>query len=246
MARRVFVAGATGAVGIPLCRLLIADGWQVVGSTRAASKEASLRALGVEPVVVDVFDAERLQAAVREARPDVVVHQLTDLPAALDPARLAEGLVRNARLRDIGTRNLVAAAAAAGVGRFVAQSIAFAYAPGPTPFTEDSPLHLGVPGAAAAASVRGVASLEAQVLAGPFEGVVLRYGRFYGPGTGFDAPNGPDPVHVDAAADAARRALTRGSRGIYNVAEAGGTVSSARAERDLGWRAEFRSGPEAR
>ena len=92
-----------------------------------------LRALGVEPAIVDVFDEALLFEAVRKAEPDVVVHQLTDLPPALDPARMADALVRNARIRDVGTRNLVAAAVAAGAKRMVAQSLAFVYAPPPSP-----------------------------------------------------------------------------------------------------------------
>ena len=228
---RVFVAGATGAVGRPLCRLLVADGWRVIGTTRSAAKPPGLQALGVEPVVVDVFDAAALHRAVADARPEIVVHQLTDLPPGLDPARMAEARARNARLREEGTRNLIAAAVAAGARRMVAQSIAFAYAPGPQPYSEDSQLD---------SAQRGVISLESQVLAAPLEGVVLRYGRFYGPGTGFEARRTDGaPLHVDAAADAARRALTRG-RGIYNVAEDDGVLSIRKAVAELGWDPAFR------
>jgi nucleoside-diphosphate-sugar epimerase len=236
---RVFVAGASGAVGRPLCRLLVQDEWQVWGTTRADEKSAALRALGITPVVVDVYDEERLRSVVAAARPAIVIHQLTDLPPALDPARMPEAVARNARLREVGTRNLVAAAAACGVNRMIAQSIAFAYAPGPKPWPEDAPLNLDDP--ASGRTARAVASLERQVLGGPFTGVVLRYGRLYGPGTGFDrpSPNGA-PVHVDAAADAARRALVRGA-GIYNIAEEDGIVSSRRAMADLGWDPRFRS-----
>lgn len=227
---RVFIAGASGAVGRPLCRLLVADGFQVVGTTRSAAKAPALRALGVEPVVVDVFDAARLKRAVADARPDIVVHQLTDLPPGLDPSRMAEARARNARLRDEGTRNLVAAAVAAGTRRMVAQSIAFAYATGPQPYREDSPLD---------PAQRGVISLESQVLGAPLDGVVLRYGRFYGPGTGFDSRNEGAPLHVDAAADAARRALTRG-QGVYNIAEDDGVLSIRKAQAELGWEPAFR------
>src|SRR6185295_902153 len=99
-----------------------------------------LQALGVEPLIVDVFDADKLRAALLAARPDVVIHQLTDLPPALDPTQMEAGRARNARIREEGTRNLVAAAIPAGAKRMIAQSIAFAYAPGPTPYREDSPL----------------------------------------------------------------------------------------------------------
>ena len=197
-----------------------------------------LRHIGVDPIIVDVFDQSSLRDALAKAEPSIVVHQLTDLPPALDPARLTEALVRNARLRVIGTRNLILASAAAGVRRMVAQSIAFAYAPGPTPYHEDAPLNLDDP--AFGATVRAVANLEQQVLAAPFPGIILRYGKFYGPGTGFDeAPSG-GPLHVDEAADAARLALTRGETGIYNIVQDDGTVSSKKAARELGWAPGFR------
>jgi nucleoside-diphosphate-sugar epimerase len=215
-----------------MCQLLLADGWRVVGTTRFPEKAGDLAAIGVSPVVVDVFDRDALIRAVVEARPDVVVHQLTDLPKAFDLQRLAAARPNNARLREVGTEHLVAATVAAGAKRVVAQSIAFAYAPGPRPFLEDAPLD---------SSWSSVARLEELVLSGPFEGIVLRYGRLYGPRTWYAEPRGEAPVHVEAAADAARRAVTHGAPGIYNVAEEDGTVSSARAERELGWRADFRA-----
>lgn len=235
---RIFLAGASGAVGRRLCHLLIADGWTVIGTTRSPEKAAQLGDIGVEAVVVDVFDEAALRDIMWRARPTYVVHQLTDLPPALDPEQMPAALVRNARLREIGTRNLLAAAALAGAKRLVAQSIAFAYEPGPMPFREEMPLDVDSPGFAA--TVRAVASLETQVLNAPVEGVVLRYGMFYGTGTGFDQPAAGGAVHVDAAADAARRALTRGEPGIYNVAEEDGTVCSDKARRVLGWEPTFR------
>lgn len=229
--KSIFVAGASGVIGRRLCRLLLEDGWQVTGTTRSSDKAATLRAIGVAPVIVDVFDETALHQAVMEAHPAIVIHQLTDLPPALDPARMAEARVRNARIRDIGTRNLLAAAIAAGAKRMIAQSIAFAYAPSPLPSHEDSPLSV---------DAVAVASLEQQVLQAPLAGIILRYGKFYGPGTGFDDPPSGGPVHVDAAADVARRAVTRGTNGIYNIAEEDGTVSSRRAAIELGWRPDFR------
>jgi len=197
-----------------------------------------LRDLGVEPAIVDVFNQALLLEIVRKAEPEVVVHQLTDLPPALDPAKMAEALVRNARLREIGTRNLVAAAVAAGVKRMVAQSLAFVYAPGPMPYREDAPLNLDDP--VFGENARAVASLEQQVLAAPLTGIVLRYGKLYGPGTGFDLPASDGPLHVDDAADAARRALTRGETGVYNIAEDDGAVSINKAADALGWVPGFR------
>ncbi|MGA7781325.1 MAG: NAD(P)-dependent oxidoreductase [Paraburkholderia sp.] len=239
MSECLFLAGATGAIGRRLAPLLIAAGWRVVGTTRSPDKASALHKWGVEPVVLDVFDAAALHAALAAARPTVVVHQLTDLPPGLDPSRMAEASGRNARIRDEGTRNLVAAALAAGVRRMIAQSIAFAYAEGPLPHTEDDPLDLGAQGARAI-SVGGVVSLERQVMAAPMEGVVLRYGRLYGPGTGSDAPTGPGALHVDAAARAAELAIAHGTPGIYNIAEDDGTLSSEKAKRVLGWEAAWR------
>jgi nucleoside-diphosphate-sugar epimerase len=240
---RVFVAGASGAVGLPMCRLLVDAGWTVVGATRSPHKAAALRAMGVTPVVVDVFDAAALTACVVAAQPRVVVHQLTDLPDGLDPAQMPAALARNARIREEGTRNLVQAALAAGADRLVAQSIAFVYAPGPQPWTEDSALIDPDGGHPFAATARAVASLERQVLEAALTGIVLRYGRFYGPGTGFDAPAPSAPLHVEAAADAACRAMAAGRRGVYNIAEADGAVSSAKAVRELGWSPAFRARP---
>lgn len=229
----VFIAGASGAVGRVLCRLLLADGWRVVGATRSREKAAALARLGVEPAVLDVFDRDALVRAVGEARPQAVVHQLTDLPREHSAPNMAAARPRNARIREQGTANLVAAAQAAGARRLVAQSIAFAYAPGPRPYAEDAPLDL--------AAYASVATLEALVLGSGLEGVVLRYGRFYGPRTWYAAPAGEAPVHVEAAADAARRALTRGAPGIYNVAEEDGAVASAKARAELGWSPAFRA-----
>ena len=238
--RRILVAGATGAIGRRLCLLLVGDQWHVVGTTRSRDKAQALSAIGVEPAVVDVFDERTLHEVVRDAQPAVVIHQLTDLPPGLDPAQLPAARARNARIREIGTRNLLAAAVAAGVRRMLAQSIAFAYAPGPMPYREDAPLNVDAPDHVGL-TARAVASLERQVLSAPLAGVVLRYGRLYGPGTGFDNPPRGGPVHVDAAADAARRAITDGS-GVYNIAEEDGSISSRRAVEELGWRADFRIG----
>ena len=198
-------------------------------------------AAGAEPVTVDVFDAAALARTVKAARPDVVIHQLTDLPQAFDPAALAAGSARNARLREEGTANLVAAAVAAGVRRVVAQSIAFVYAPGPVPHGEDDPLDAAP---AQAVTVAGVQALERLVTGTPgIDGLVLRYGRFYGPGTWRSEPGEPPTVHVDAAAHAAFLAVGRGAPGIYNIADADGAVSCARAERELGFAPGFRLDP---
>jgi nucleoside-diphosphate-sugar epimerase len=238
--KTIFVAGASGAIGKRLCPILVKDGWSVVGTTRRVEKTSMLENMGVDPVIVDVFDEKNLTDAIQKAQPEVVIHQLTDLPFGLDPDKMEEALVRNAHLREVGTRNLVAAATQANVKRMIAQSIAFVYEPGPTPYEEESPL-LNFEDPAYGMTSEAVASLEEQVLVAPFEGIVLRYGLIYGPGTGFDeaAPDFP-PVHVDAAAKAAALAVDHGTSGIYNVAEDTGIVNSKKAADLLKWDAGFR------
>ena len=232
MEGHIFIAGATGVIGKPLCELLVADGWTVTGSTRSASKADDLKALGVTPAIVDVFDLEALSQAVATAAPEIVIHQLTDLPDENDPEQMKLARGRNNRIRDEGTRNLISAAVSAGATRVIAQSIAFAYAPGPKPYDEQSRLD---------PTAVGVISLEKQVLTnGAFIGVVQRYGRLYGPGTWAATPPKDGPLHIDDAADAARRAVTQGGAGIYNVAEEDGFVSSKRARDELGWKQGFR------
>ena len=143
---RVFVAGASGAVGRPLVPMLVAAGHEVTGSTRSQHRAETIRAAGAEAAVVDALDAGALRRAVSDAAPEVVVHELTALPDRFDP-RDPEIYAPTNRLRKDGTRNLIAAARAAGARRLVCQSIAFAYAPGPVPEVkdEDAPLNLGAP-----------------------------------------------------------------------------------------------------
>jgi nucleoside-diphosphate-sugar epimerase len=173
---RVFLAGATGVLGIRLVPLLVADGHAVAGMTRSEQKSETLRELGAQPVVCDVYDLEALITAVRAFAPEMVLHELTDLPD--DAAALAERRDDNARMRREGTRNLLDAATAAGARRLLAQSIAWQ----PT-------------GDGAAAKDE----LERAVLG--FGGVLLRYGQLYGPGTYYERELPPHPrVHVDEAA----------------------------------------------
>jgi nucleoside-diphosphate-sugar epimerase len=236
---KIFLAGAAGAIGKRLVPLLLNAGHNVVGTTRSTTKADALRTGGVEPVIVDVFDASALSRIVAAARPDIVVHQLTDLPHGLDPAEMADGTRRNARMRREGTRNLVAAALAAGVHRLVAQSIAWMYAPGPQPHGEDDPLDVHAAGTRAI-TADGVATLERLTVASPpIDGVVLRYGHLYGPGTGTDAGEIPS-LHVDAAAAAALLAIEKARRGIYNIAEPNGYLSTDKAQRELGFEPSFR------
>jgi nucleoside-diphosphate-sugar epimerase len=237
----IFLAGATGVIGRRLVPLLRDAGHNVTGMSRSEEKASALQVLGATGVVVDVYDARALLKAMSSAYPDVVIHQLTDLPPSLDAGRPAN-FEANARLRIEGTKNLMAAAAVCGVRRAISQSIAFVYADGPGARVETNPLDRSP---ARALTIGAVESLEQQTLGVPgIEGVVLRYGRLYGPGTWYAQPAGPGSLHVDAAAQAALLAVTRG-QGIYNIAEddpAGtvGSISSEKAKRELGFDEGFR------
>jgi nucleoside-diphosphate-sugar epimerase len=191
---RVFLAGASGVIGMRLIPLLVRDGHEVAGMTRSPGKTAALRELGAEPVVCDVFDAGALARAVTAFGPELVMHQLTDLPDQAE--RIPEFAARNNRIRTEGTRNLLAAAAQAGATRFLAQSIAW------TP-----------PGGGEA-----VAEHERLVLAAG--GVVIRYGIFYGPGTYSGSGSVPPPPRIQVD-EAARRtvALLTAASGVVVITE---------------------------
>jgi uncharacterized protein YbjT (DUF2867 family) len=178
---RIFVAGATGLIGVRLVPLLVEAGHEVAGMTRSPDKAGSLRELGAEPVICDVFDAGALAEAVEAFGPDSVIHQLTDLPDHV--ADMASFGARNDRIRSEGTRNLLAAAVAAGAEQFIAQSIAWDQ-------SDDARR------AVTAGHERTV--LEAG-------GVVIRYGQLWGPGTYYEtAPPARARIHLD---DAARMTL---------------------------------------
>lgn len=192
---RIFIAGGSGVIGRALVPMLVAGGHTVVALTRGADRAASLQALGAEPVLGDVFDQAVLTQQVREARPDVVIHQLTAFGAKThDPA--ADPLAETIRIRSEGTRNLVSAVQAAGVTRLITQSISFICSPNPAGLDaqglsdEATPLYLEG-GPAIAPLAHAVAEMERLTLQTPgIDGVVLRYGWFYGPGTNYDAANG--------------------------------------------------------
>lgn len=231
---RVLVAGASGVIGLRLVRLLAAHGDQVIGTTRSPLRAAPIRAAGATPIVMDVF-APNIDEAFRAARPEVVVHLVTDLPDRADPDRQAEMTTRNARIRMEGTRRLVDATMRTGARRLVAQSVAWVYAPRPEPHREDDPLDTGAEGSRQM-TVTGVATLERLVMSVPrVDGLVLRFGQLYGPGTWSPEPSGNVPLHVDAAARATAIAVSRGVPGIYNIVEDGAAASNARARSELGW-----------
>ncbi len=221
---KIFLAGASGAVGRPLVGMLAANGHEVVGTTRDPRKADALRALGATPAIVDVLDREVLISAVRDARPDAVIHQLTDL-SQFD-------LAATNRVRIEGTRNLVDAARAVGVRRMVTQSFGPAYAPGDDLATEQTPLFLDAP-EPFRTTVAALVTMEQTVAELP-ESVVLRYGLFYGPGTSFavggfhaeQVRQGQMPanenvnsfIHIEDAARAAMLALDWPA-GTYNIVD---------------------------
>jgi nucleoside-diphosphate-sugar epimerase len=232
---RIFLAGAAGVVGRRLTPLLVLMRHEVTGTTRVADRAGAIEAVCARPVVVDAFDAAALKAAVVAARPDVIIHQLTDLPSAPGTPGYEDGQKRNVRLRREGTRNLIDAAQAAGVSRVIAQSIAFAYAPGKTPRHESDPLDVEAAGIRRE-TVAGVVALEQAVLGAPgIAGIVLRFGYFYGPGTWNEQAMRPPSIHIDAAAHATLLALDRATPGIYNIAEDDGAVSIVKARAQLGF-----------
>lgn len=232
---KVFLAGATGAIGRPLVRRLLEAGHDVVGTTRSPERATALRAAGAEAVVLDALDAPALREAVLSARPDAIVNQLTDLSAPMNPRRYAQWLAGTNRLRTEATATLLDAGRHAGAARAVVQSISFATAPqGPPVLDEDAPLNDAAP------EMTGpVAAMERQVAqAEGIDGLVLRYGYFYGPGTSL-GPGGQQAemvrrrrlpvvgsgagtwsfVHVDDAAAATVLALDGGGTGVLNVVD---------------------------
>lgn len=238
--KKVFVAGASGVIGRALCTMLIEEGWSVYGTTRSENKVDMLKEIGVEPIVVDVYDEKKLEEVLTFIKPKIVMHQLTDLPAGLDPDKMEEALVSNAKLREIGTKNLVNASIKAGVEKMIAQSIAFVYEPGELPHTEESHL-LNFEDPIYGTTSKAVASLEGQVLNAPFVGVVLRNGLLYGEGTGFDQPVDFVPaVHVEAAAHAAFLAIKCTTNAIYNIADNDERLSTQKAKNELKWNPDFR------
>jgi nucleoside-diphosphate-sugar epimerase len=236
---RVFVAGATGAIGQQLVPRLVAAGHEVHGMTRSEAKQGMLHELGAVPVVADALDRDQVAEAVGRARPEVIVHQLTAL-GEIDMRHFDRAFALTNRLRTEGTDHLLSAGRAVGVRRFVAQSncaLPYARTGGPVK-TEDDPLDLS-PVREMRQSMAAIRHLEEAVLGADWtEGIVLRYGGFYGPGTSM-APGELMPelirkrkfpvvgsgrgvwsfIHVTDAAEATVAAIERGRRGVYNVVD---------------------------
>ena len=195
---RVFVAGATGALGRQLVPQLVASGHEVVGMTRDEAKSEIVRRMGARPAVADALDAEAVGGAISEANPEVIVHQLTALAGPFDPRHLDRVFAVTNRLRTEGTDNLLSAGRAVGARRFVAQSFAgwpFARVGGPVK-TEEDPLDPDPPNAVRS-TLAAIRYLEETVAGATWtEGIVLRYGGFYGPGTGFAIDPPGDQVEM--------------------------------------------------
>ena len=239
---KVFVAGATGVLGRQLVPQLVTKGHEVVGMTRSALKQDLVRSLGARPVVADALDPDAVAQAVASAEPEVIVHQLTALSGEFDMRHIDRFFETTNRLRTEGTDHLLAAGRAVGTRRFVAQSFAgwpAARTGGPVK-GEDAPFDPDPP-----EKLRGMLDAirhleEAVTQVDWLEGVVLRYGGFYGPGTTLSAdPSAPHTaavrkrqfpvvgdgggvwsfIHIDDAAAATAVAVERGKRGIYNVVD---------------------------
>ena len=237
---KILVAGATGALGRQLVPRLVAAGHTVTGMTRTPSKQEALRAMGATPLVADALDAEQVAQAIAEARPEVIVHQLTALPGALDVRHWDRDFALTNRLRTEGTDHLLSAARAVGVRKFVAQSYAGwpSARTGGLVKTEDDPLDPAPP-RGMKQSFEAIVHLERAVVGADWtEGVVLRYGGFYGPGTNMgrggemvdmvrkrrfpligQAGGVWSFVHIEDAAEATVIAVERATRGIYNIVD---------------------------
>ena len=237
---KVLVTGATGAIGTQLVPQLIEAGHTVVGTTTSEARTARLREAGAEPLVLDVLDAAAVRQAVTRVRPEVIIHEATALAGNLDLRKLDQSFALTNRLRTEGTGNLLAAATAAGVRRVIAQSFAgvvYARTGGPVK-TEEDPLDPApVPGSEK--MLAAIRQLEDAVTSAPgVEGIVLRYGGFYGPGTSL-GPGGEQVemvrkrrfpligdgggiwslIHIADAARATVAAVERGAPGIYNIVD---------------------------
>ena len=235
---RIFVAGSTGAIGRPLVAQLLAKGHDVIALTRSSEKAKTLAQQGIEPAIVDIFDPAAVKAAVIQAQPDVVIEQLTAYPKTYTRESMSAAATLNTRIRLEGGANLLAAAQATGVRRYLRQSIAFWGIPGTGLADEETPLAFDA-SPTVAADVRIVTEIERRLLEVPnIEGVILRYGFFYGSGTWF-ARDGDVArqvrqqqfpivgsgegvwswIHIEDAAIATVAAAERGNPGIYLITD---------------------------
>src|SRR6478735_4723381 len=234
---KIFVAGGTGAIGRPLIAQLLAKSHAIVALTRSPEKAQALVKQGIEPAIADVFDPDAIKAVLLRAQPEVVIEQLTALPKTYTRESMSAAAAFNNRIRLEGGANVLTAAQAAGVRRYLRQSVAFYAIPGPGLADEDTPLAFNA-SPAVAAGARGISELEHRLLGNPkIEGIAMRYGFFYGPGTWFN-PDGDVAqqvrqqqfpivgngegvwswLHIEDAAIATIATAERGNPGIYLIA----------------------------
>jgi nucleoside-diphosphate-sugar epimerase len=238
---KIFIAGASGAIGSELVAQLVARGHEVVGTTRSAAKTGTLRALGAEPVIVDALDPDSVADVVARAEPEVVVHQLTALNGPVNMRNVKRMAAATNRLRTEGTDHLLAAARAVGVRKFLAQSNYAVLEPTGGPVVDENGRIQPNPPKDTKESVDALRHLEEAVTGITWaDGIALRYGGFYGPGTGIEAAPGAvmaglirkrrfpivgggggvwSMVHITDAASATVAAIERGKPGIYHVAD---------------------------
>ncbi|MFW6034263.1 MAG: NAD-dependent epimerase/dehydratase family protein [bacterium] len=238
---RIFIAGASGAIGGHLVPQLVARGHEVVGTTRSAAKTGALRALGADPVIVDALDPDALADAVAKAEPEVIVHQLTALSGAMKLRHVRRAVAATNRLRSEGTDHLLAAARAVGVRKFVAQSNALWMERTGGPVVDEDGRIEPNPPADVEEAVAALRHIESAVTGITWaDGIAIRYGAFYGPGTGISAAAdavmaeqirkrrfpivgsgaGIWPlVHITDAASVTVAAIERGKPGIYHAAD---------------------------
>ncbi|HIK15656.1 MAG TPA: NAD(P)-dependent oxidoreductase [Leptolyngbyaceae cyanobacterium M33_DOE_097] len=234
---KIFVAGGTGAIGRPLLDQLLAKGHHVVALTRSQEKAQSFAAQGIEPAIADVFDPDSVKAVIAQAQPEVVIEQLTALPKTYTRESMMAAAPLNTRIRIEGGANVLAAAQAAGMRRYLRQSIAVWATPGSGLADEETPLVLDASPVVAAES-RIMTEVEHRLLASNLEGIALRYGFFYGPGTWFNSDgdvgrqvrqqqfpivgNGAGVwswLHIEDAAIATVAAAEQGNPGIYQIVD---------------------------
>jgi len=236
--QRVFIAGAGGPIGNAFCPLLW-GAWHATASIVSPDRVREIESQGVNALVIDPLDAEAMRSACVSARPAIVVNLLSDQRIGLQNRQGESDQNHDILIREVGTRNLIAAAVAAGAKRIVAHSSSTFYVPESKPSREDAPLRLGASGSTDA-TLDSFINLERQILEAPLDSVILRLGHLYGPGTGFESPPQTGSLHTDAAAEATRRALFSG-RGAYNLADDDGAVNCQHAKIELDWRSSFRA-----
>lgn len=233
----IFIAGATGAIGYKLCLILKQKDYVVYGMTRSIEKAQFLEAIGIIPVIADIFNDQQIKEIIEKIAPNVVIHQLTDLPYGLNPALMEQARLNNARIRKLGTRHLLQALSKLQC-RFIAQSIAFAYVPYQPFYDESSALDLNSSHPVLKLNAEGIYALEQQVMQSDVDAVILRYGKLYGNATGCLAAESCR-IHVDAAAYAAYLAIENG-QGIYQVVEDDLIYRNIKAKQELGFNPDYR------